>query len=370
MADSGASTPLPLGRKFSFGVGHVLNDLCASMWFTYLLIFYHKVIGMNNVLAGTLLLIGQVADAVATPLVGYESDRINGFCNYGKRKSWHLIGCICVAVSFSFIFSPVVGRDPMYYSLPSDSTTLQYLVYYAPFIVIFQFGWASTQISHLSLIPSLTTCQHDKVGLNSIRYAFTVISNLTVYLLTWYLLSMDSNDGAATQDNLAFIVIGTGVVFCIVFHVGTKEQSIELDNDLSTSIRTKMYVMCWLKTPQFYMVALLYMCTRLIVNLSQVYLSMYLTETLSLTKTYIAIVPLVIYISGFLVTFPLKLMSKKFGKKKTYVLGLLFVSGASVWFYWLKASVSVDHYLVMAAGALNGIGGSTILVLSLSLPLT
>ena len=26
-----------------YGVGHVLNDLCASMWFTYLLLFYHKV---------------------------------------------------------------------------------------------------------------------------------------------------------------------------------------------------------------------------------------------------------------------------------------------------------------------------------------
>jgi len=39
-----------------------------------------------------------------------------------------------------------------------------------------------------------------------------------------------------------------------------------------------------------------------------------------LLQTYIAIVPLVIYISGFLVTFPLKLMSKKFGKKVTNIL--------------------------------------------------
>ena len=30
-------------RKLCYGVGHVLNDLCAAMWFTYLLIFFNKV---------------------------------------------------------------------------------------------------------------------------------------------------------------------------------------------------------------------------------------------------------------------------------------------------------------------------------------
>ena len=30
------------------------------------------------------------------------------------------------------------------------------MIYYAPFIVIFQIGWAATQVSHLSIIPNLT----------------------------------------------------------------------------------------------------------------------------------------------------------------------------------------------------------------------
>ena len=41
--------------------------------------------------------------------------------------------------------------------------------------------------------------------------------------------------------------------------------------------------------------------------------------------------------------------------------------GACVWFKLLKAGTTHVQYLVMGAGALNGIGGSTILVLSLSL---
>ncbi len=85
-------------KKFSFGVGHILNDLTASMWFSYLLIYLHRVIGFNNNLAGYMMLIGQLADAVATIFVGFESDRsVNGFFNYGRRKSWHLIGMyLCI----------------------------------------------------------------------------------------------------------------------------------------------------------------------------------------------------------------------------------------------------------------------------------
>lgn len=83
---------LSLCARLSYSVGHFLNDLCASMWFTYLLVYYHSVLGFNNTVAGVLLLVGQIADGICTPLIGYESDRTQGCRNYGKRKSWHLVG--------------------------------------------------------------------------------------------------------------------------------------------------------------------------------------------------------------------------------------------------------------------------------------
>lgn len=60
------------------------------MWFTYLLVYLHSVLGFQSTYAGAVLLIGQIADGVCTPLVGYESDRTPGVC--GKRKTWHLLG--------------------------------------------------------------------------------------------------------------------------------------------------------------------------------------------------------------------------------------------------------------------------------------
>lgn len=88
---------LPWHRRLAFGIGHILNDLCAAMWFSYLLLYFHNVLNFSNTSAGYLLLIGQVADALATPLIGYESDNTNGFCKYTKRKSWHLLGEFCLS---------------------------------------------------------------------------------------------------------------------------------------------------------------------------------------------------------------------------------------------------------------------------------
>lgn len=81
---------LSVCRRLCYAVGHFLNDLCASMWFTYLLVYLHSVLGFQSTYAGVMLLIGQIADGVCTPLVGYESDRTAGIC--GKRKTWHLLG--------------------------------------------------------------------------------------------------------------------------------------------------------------------------------------------------------------------------------------------------------------------------------------
>lgn len=90
-------------------------------------------------------------------------------------------------------------------------------------------------------------------------------------------------------------------------------------------------------------VAVLYMATRLIVNLSQTYIAMYLTNSLLLSKVgtgqvqgsmgrcpdvawgssppcpcrlqkYIATIPLVMYVSGFLSSFLMKPVNKWIGR--------------------------------------------------------
>ncbi|XP_022096604.1 major facilitator superfamily domain-containing protein 12-like isoform X2 [Acanthaster planci] len=316
-----------------------------------------------------MLLIGQVSDALCTPLIGYESDRSLG-CRYGKRKTWHLLGTICVMSTFIFIFSPTLG--------PTDTSEWAKVIYFTPFIVIFQFGWASTQISHLSLIPELTNVATERVALNAIRYSFTVFANIFVYGICWVLLNSTDSSVLSSADvpqfrYLAVIVVGTGAVFSLIFHCGTQEPKESRTSTMPCCIVNKMKFgqnqeQCnmlwkdWLFESQFYQVALIYMSSRLMVNISQVYIPMYVTETLGLNKTTIALVPLVIYVSGFTASFLAGLVNKYLGRKLTYFISVLVFLGGCGWLY-----VPDIGFQVYGAACLLGAGGSTLLVTSLAL---
>jgi Na+/melibiose symporter-like transporter len=144
-----------------------LIDLCAAVWFSYTLIFFQLQFKGN--ISGILILLGQVADAIATPFIGFESDRNNTshwLCRYGKRKTWHLLGTVLVAISIPFIFNQCI-------ECKNASETLK-LVYYSTFIVIFQFGWAAVQVGHVSLITDLTPNSKERVELNAYRYVMNI----------------------------------------------------------------------------------------------------------------------------------------------------------------------------------------------------
>lgn len=66
---------------------------------------------------------------------------------------------------------------------------------------------------------------------------------------------------------------------------------------------------------QFYQVAVLYMATRLFCNLSQAFIPIYLQDSLKLQEESVAYIPLVIYVSGFLVTTIMRPLNKFIGRK-------------------------------------------------------
>ncbi|XP_030322329.1 major facilitator superfamily domain-containing protein 12 isoform X2 [Calypte anna] len=373
------SGALPLRARLSFAAGHFLNDLCASLWFTYLLLYLHAVLGYGHRLAGALLLAGQAADGFCTPLLGYEADRSTGCGRYGRRKSWHLAGTTCVLVSFPFIFNPCLGCK-------ENTPQWAAFIYYLPFIIIFQFGWAATQISHLSLIPEMVTSDHEKVELTAFRYAFTVMANITVYGLAWLLLNFqvdqpDRTEHLGIQDvpifrDLSLLVVALGALFSLIFHLGTKENPYppgsQPQMEESTPLLLKEPVSPprplliwkdWLLEPAFYQVAMLYMATRLIVNLSQTYIGMFLTNSLLLPKKYIATTPLVMYISGFLSSFLMKPVNKWIGRNLTYFMGILVILAFASW-VTLAGQMGAEIY---GAAALLGAGSATVLVTSLSM---
>lgn len=63
----------------------------------------------------------------------------------------------------------MIGAFPFIFSPCQQGERDAQIFYYSMFVIIFQFGWASVQISHLSLIPELTPNEHDRTKLTAIR---------------------------------------------------------------------------------------------------------------------------------------------------------------------------------------------------------
>ncbi|XP_063747163.1 major facilitator superfamily domain containing 12b isoform X2 [Eleginops maclovinus] len=224
----------------------------------------------------------------------------------------------------------------------------------------------------------LKFCPNYKIGCNSLiiisllyRYAFSVVANITVYTVAWLLFHFQAqhNGDTSITDNLGKVDIPLFRVRRCSHREEVTDSRSENQMILPSPSQEAWPDLVfqwkhWLKEPSFYQVAFLYMCTRLIANLSQTYISVYLTNSLMLPKNYIAIIPLVMYISGFVCTLVMKPVSKLMGISITYLVGLLLVVGFAV---WVLVDKSMGAEKIYGAAVLLGAGTASILVMALSM---
>lgn len=133
-------------RILAYSVGHFSNDLFASMWFIYQSYYYLNVLNLSQSVTGMALLGGQLADGLATPIVGVLSDKFN-LC-WGKRNTFYIVGSIIVIPSFLCIFTA-----------PNWSNAICKDMWYIVWPMIFNVGWACVQVSHMAVVNSLTFVQ-------------------------------------------------------------------------------------------------------------------------------------------------------------------------------------------------------------------
>lgn len=300
---------LPTRLRWSYGVGHVLNDLTASFWFSYLLVFLRSVLQFHGTAAGLLLLIGQLADGIATPVAGFLSDkttriraehlllrenseskshRIGG----AGRKVWIGVGSLVLGLTYPPVFHGDI------FNIPQSSTAAR-VAYYSVFIITLQFAWACVQVSHLAMVPELTPAQGERVYLNSLRSCFTILSGFAVYTLCYFLFDSTTTHGAANSGLtpsdestfflLSLIIVCTGAVFVCIFLVGVSEPAPRLKPAHVATIEWTD----WLKQWQFHATAVIYACTRILVNVGQCYLPLWLLYSIGAPKASIATMPLI-----------------------------------------------------------------------------
>jgi len=388
--------------KYGYGTGHIMNDMCASLWFTYLLLYYEKVINLGAVYAGIILLVGQIADGIATIVVGILSDRETNLrvcLNYGKRKSWHLIGTVGVLLSYPFLFAPAIGinRDVVQCTGNTECDDNKLMtIYYSVFSAIHNISWAFVQISHLAMIPEITSNERQRGFLTTMRNIGAVMSNIFVYSILWIMLGTGGSSDKIGPDNIETFrdvmlisVVGIGGLSSLIFHIiikpsaessekvqhvenlsetAARPQSLKAQSSIASSLggATTMGIFKWFLKPSFYLVAVVYMVTRLFVNVSNSYISLYIQSTLNLEPIFVAMVPLVMYIAGFIISVFLKFLTKRIGFKASFALSCPIGLGGCAWI-WFGCREETAKYEIFPVAILLGGGGSAMLISSLTI---
>jgi len=367
------------------------------MWFTYLLLYLEKVLCFSQTTASELFLIGQLVDAISMIPIGYLVDNVSFIPCLSQRKSWHFFGFVTVALSFMFLFS---GEFTTFYAV-------------VVFITVFQIGWASTQIAHLSLINVVASSTDERTVLNASYYSFTVLANLLVYTIMFVFLKTCPDEGISSKDVTTFrwcaiYVVVSGLIACFIFQIFVKEspENDETDNildeplldpsinnadltdsefdipiarnatvippleshtdqarvlsvDMTASLIsiTQNGFSKWLMNYRFYFSIVVFTAARLVTNSVQVYLPLYVTETLRLEKHLIAVLPFLQYFFGFLASSAVRCTKNE---RVTFIIGFSVTSIASLLVYFetfLNASIA-STYLPYIIFALFGLGGN------------
>ena len=170
MSDAGAEPERSNGRlsvatKAVYALGdHTINLALASMLFVYPF-FLTDVAGISAALAGTIPLIGRIADAISDPLMGRLSDRSRW--KAGRRRPFFLIGMVPFGVSFAALWWNTEGM-----------TEADALSFYTTLYVLFSLSTTVIAVPYLAIIPEMTSTYNERTALNAWRAAGAVLGAL------------------------------------------------------------------------------------------------------------------------------------------------------------------------------------------------
>ena len=165
-------------ERLSCGVGNVFNDLFRQLGMAFEILFFMKVVELSASQAGLIILIGQIADALISPLTGYLGDRVNVpflSSKIGRRKSWHLVATVFMATSVPLLFNRCFlcdGRDQLSW-LP--------LAYFSLLSALVNICYNMVEINHLAFISTVAEKVEECTALSAVRfvslYNFTLRSS-------------------------------------------------------------------------------------------------------------------------------------------------------------------------------------------------
>lgn len=152
------STKLSKKIKLAYGSIEFTNSAAYLAFISFGLYYLTDVVGMNPSIAGTLIALGSVANAIGGPLAGIVSDNCRS--KYGRRRPF-IIACSIPYCIIGWLLFTDFGLG-----------TTETIVYYVIFVFVYFFISAFVDVPYTSLGAEITTDYDERTSLNTYRSVF------------------------------------------------------------------------------------------------------------------------------------------------------------------------------------------------------
>lgn len=163
------SEKLSFWRKFGYGLGDIYGGGAGTLISFFYLVFLTDVVSLRPGLAGTVILISKLYDALTDPFEGVISDRTR--TRLGRRRPYLIAGVLLVFLSFFAMFYPV--------AFESETGRFAFVVatylFYSTIVSI-------VMLNYNALQAEMTLDYNERTALTSFRIFFSTVSSIVCAL--------------------------------------------------------------------------------------------------------------------------------------------------------------------------------------------
>ncbi len=317
---------------------------------TFFPAFMSTVLGQSPELAGYLLMISKLYDAVADVVIGTMSDRTRS--RWGRRRPYLLAGAFISAGSFLMLFAPPVM---------SQSTLVAYMT---AALILYSTGYSLFNVPYMAMPSEMCESFNERTRLISFRTVFISIGQLFALAGTAALIQQGGGGVHGYKIMgmvMALIIFSTMVAsFFGTAKARRIEPKAENQNKVSWVETLKLFrnrpfaMLVGAKVFQFLGFASI-ATTGLLFKLNvlgigytgQIHLSVSINLTIAL------VMPICVRLGA------------RIGKRNTYLLGVLFFCAGAL--SWLFADDSITVPEIWMRGIVSGFGSGAIILMAISM---
>lgn len=336
---------VPLKEKLAFCSGDIFCGGNQAIISVVYLIFLTDVVGIDAGIAGTIIMLSKIWDAVTDPMCGILTDNLR--TRFGRRKPFIFLGGLLIIPAMALMWLPVTGFSDVGKAI---WVACSYILYYTVSTIV--------TVPYSSLSTEITTEVDERSKINLTRLLFSLSSTAICTLVPSLLFNLVGKNQLSPIAFYFIIFLGFGALFTIpvlLTAIFSHERATVPTGKAHFSFANFVKPF---KIKAFRKLLVLYLAQSItmdIVSSVVIYYAKYVQTSLSST------VFLALFLGVQIIMFPvLNKLVVKLPKTKIYgaLLPLAILGAAGIAFYPTNWSV-IGLYVITALTALGFAGAET-----------